>query len=516
MDDNKTTEIAEAREDAPEVVEDETLKSAHMNYDLVDEEVAKYASETIVEVDEATSKRLKRMIDKRVLAIMIGTYLIQTLDKGTMSFASIMGIIPETHLVGTQYSWLTSIIYIVILLVEWPENLIIQRVPIAKWLGLNIILWGITLALHAAMKNFAGLVTLRAFLGLFEAVSQPTFVLLSGMWYKREEQAGAVIYWYMMNGVQQIIGSLLAFGFSFVPSTAVINSWQALFMTYGIITVFWGAFVLWWMPDSPMKAKCFTEEDKKLMIERVRENRTGVQNRKFRKDQIWDAACDPQVYAFALIQLFLTLPSGGLGAFANIIIKSFGFTTWQTQLLQMVSGAVQVTAMLSAVWVDQRTRQTILPMMASVVPTIAGTIVLMIVPFEPSKRVGLLFAYYIMISFWACSGLALSLVTRNVGGQTKKTVVIAVNFVFWATGNSIGPQVFQTKDAPRYFLALAIILGCFVLLLITLGALRTYYVWQNKKRDGKIERGEALADALYTHALEDITDRKNVNFRYIY
>ena len=94
-----------------------------------------------------------------------------------------------------KYSWLTSIIYIIILVVEYPENWIIQRVPIAKWLGLNIILWGITLSLHAAMKNFAGLVTLRAFLGLFEAVSQPTFVLLSGMWYKREEQAGAVIYW---------------------------------------------------------------------------------------------------------------------------------------------------------------------------------------------------------------------------------------------------------------------------------------------------------------------------------
>jgi hypothetical protein len=213
------------------------------------------------------------------------------------------------------------------------------------------------------------------------------------------------------------------------------------------------------------------------------------------------------VYAFALIQLFLTLPSGGLGAYANIIIKSFGFTTWQTQLLQMVSGVIQVISMLSAVWVDKRTKQTILPMMASVIPTIAGTVVLMTVPFEHSKRVGLLFAYYIMISFWACSGLALSLVTRNVAGQTKKSIVISVNFVFWATGNSIGPQVFQTKDAPRYFLALSIILGCFILLMITLGALRTYYIWQNKRRDGKIERGEAVADALYTHALEDITDR---------
>jgi hypothetical protein len=102
MNKDKTLEIAEAREDAPEIVEDEVLKKGHMNYDLVDEEVAKYASETIVEVDEETSSRLKRMIDKRILAIMIGTYLIQTLDKGTMSFASIMGIIDETHLVGTQ------------------------------------------------------------------------------------------------------------------------------------------------------------------------------------------------------------------------------------------------------------------------------------------------------------------------------------------------------------------------------------------------------------------------------
>lgn len=97
-----------------------------------------------------------------------------------------------------------------------------------------------------------------------------------------------------MNGFQQMIGSLLAFGFSFVPSTGPIVSWQALFMTYGIITVFWGSFVLYWMPDSPMKAHCFTEEDKKLMVERVRQNRTGLQNRKFRKYQVWDAACDPQ------------------------------------------------------------------------------------------------------------------------------------------------------------------------------------------------------------------------------
>lgn len=97
-----------------------------------------------------------------------------------------------------------------------------------------------------------------------------------------------------MNGLQQLIGGLLAFAFSFVPLDSPIKSWQALFMTYGIFTVFWGSFVLWWMPDSPMKARCFSEDDKRLMVERVRENRTGVQNKTFRKEQVLDALRDPQ------------------------------------------------------------------------------------------------------------------------------------------------------------------------------------------------------------------------------
>lgn len=170
--------------------------------------------------------------------------------------------------------------------------------------------------------------------------------------------------------------------------------------------------------------------------------------------------------------------------------------------------------MLSAVWVDKRFNQTILAMIAAVVPTIAGTVVWLIVPFEAGKRVGLLFAYYIMISFWACSGLALSLVSRNVAGQTKKSVVIASNFIFWATGNAIGPQVFRAKNAPRYFPALAVILGCFVLLEITLFLMRVYYIWQNKRRDAKIARGEATADTAFTHSFEDVSDRVRFPFTF--
>lgn len=194
-----------------------------------------------------------------------------------------------------QYSWLTTCIYIAVLVVEYPTNWTIQRVPIAKYLSLNIMLWGTVLALHSVANSFASILALRTLLGIFEAVCQPSFLLLSSMWYKREEQAETVTFWYMMNGGQQIVGGLLAYAFTQIDS-GPLKSWQALFITYGSLSVLWGLFVGYWMPDSPMKAKCFSEADKRLMVERVRSNQTGLQNKRFRPEQVKEAFLDPQTW----------------------------------------------------------------------------------------------------------------------------------------------------------------------------------------------------------------------------
>lgn len=181
------------------------------DYDRVDSEVAKYAATSKVVIDEATNTRLKKLINRRVLYVMIFTYFLQALDKGTLSFASVMGIQEDTHLEGQevcltiphkydtltfkQYSWLTTCIYIAILFVEYPTNWIISRVPIAKYLGCNIILWGAVLMCHAASKDFTSLVVVRTLLGIFEACCQPIFILMSSMWFLREEQTATVSYW---------------------------------------------------------------------------------------------------------------------------------------------------------------------------------------------------------------------------------------------------------------------------------------------------------------------------------
>lgn len=55
-----------------------------------------------------------------------------------------------------------------------------------------------------------------------------------------------------------------------------------------------------------------------------------------------------------------------------------------------------------------------------------------------STKVGLLISYYITLSFWSAQTLALSMVSRNIAGQTKKATVVAATFVSWAAGNAIG------------------------------------------------------------------------------
>lgn len=279
-----------------------------------------------------------------------------------------MGLREDLHLHGQQFSWLTTCIYIAILIVEYPINWLVQRLPIAKFLGTCIILWGSILACHAAAINFAGITALRTLLGIFEAVCQPTFLIMSSMWYKREEQAFIVSCWYCMNGAQQIVGGLLAYCFSLIGNDRALKSWQAIFVTYGILSVFWGLFVLWWLPDSPMRAKCFSEEDKQLMVERVRSNQTGLQNKVFRKEHLWEALTDVQCWCYCLIQVCTTLPTGGLGAFANIIIKGLGFTTLQVQLLAMVLGAYIIVVLFSSAWLVKRTGQNILVMALFCIP----------------------------------------------------------------------------------------------------------------------------------------------------
>lgn len=76
--------------------------------------------------------------------------------------------------------------------------------------------------------------------------------------------------------------------------------------------------------------------------------------------------------------------------------------------------------------------------------------------------------------------------------------------------------MFLAWNAPRYFIAFATHMGCYALLLVTLAYLRWWYRRENARKDVRIEQGQAKKDDDLKHSFEDLTDRENDNFRYVY
>jgi MFS family permease len=107
-----------------------------------------------------------------------------------------MGLIEDTNMPPNGFSNLAMVFYVSFLVCEPLQTYFIQRFPVAKWLGANVILWGITVACNSAVSNYASVVALRVLLGVMESSVAPSLILITGMWYaqnKASEIAGPML-----------------------------------------------------------------------------------------------------------------------------------------------------------------------------------------------------------------------------------------------------------------------------------------------------------------------------------
>lgn len=196
----------------------------------------------------------------------------------------------------------------------------------------------------AATKDFAGAMTVRFFLGVFESAVTPGFALFTSQWYTIKEQGARTGIWFSFNGFGQILGGFVAYGIAVGTKQhpVAIESWQLLFLVIGLFTASIGCIFLWVMPDNQMNARFLTEKEKVLAIERIRVNQQGVGNKHFKMYQFKEALTDPMVWAFVFYALVADIPNGGISNFFSQLIVSFGFSSEQSLLLGTPGGAVEV------------------------------------------------------------------------------------------------------------------------------------------------------------------------------
>ncbi|CAN8095405.1 unnamed protein product [Discula destructiva] len=462
-------------------------------------------------------------MDRYLLPLMWICYGIQQTDKTSLGTQATFGLRDDTHLVGQQYSWLTTIFYITYMCFEFPSNVLLQRYKMGRTLSLYMICWGVIVLCIGFAQNFTHLITLRALQGMFECCISPGFILVIGSWYTTRENASRSLVFQSANAGFGIISSLILYGIGTVQNTKGpdFQAWRYMSYFLGPLTIIIGILCLFLL-GTPSEVRWLSKEEKHMAHVRILANNTGHDRTGVRKwdwTQAKECLIDP-CFWFAGINAFLSsVPNGGLTTFGSIINTTFGFTNLEVILLDIPRSVFSLlyfvlVGVVTSRWKNLRTYF----MMFSTVAPFTGFLVMALLPNEPEYKWTKWGGYFMTVPFVISLFLAWTLIPSNVAGRTKRTLTSSFTFVGYCVGNMTGSQIFKAADAPRYIPGTIGCAVCFGLEFILIVLWRTTLVLRNKRREKmmlelgvseeeRIKRGKEYGE-------KDSTDFNNPYFRY--
>jgi MFS family permease len=461
-------------------------------------------------ISEHEARRVLWKIDLILIPLIMVTVVLAAIDKVIISNAAIYGMKKDTHLTGNQYSWVGSIFYFGYLVFEYPAALLIQRLPVAKLYVGMVAGWAVLMLCTAATQSFAGLATVRFLMGMLEASVFPISSILTVMWWKTSEQPLRVAFWF--NQLSSVFSGLVSYGIG--QTNTVLAPWRLLFLVLGGFSLIWAVVLYMFLPDSPVQCWYFSDREKFVCLERVKDNNTGMEDKTIKWYQVRECLMDPKTWLLALFSLAQNIPNGGLVTFSAIIVTGLGYSPLVTTVLGIPTGILATVwqIILGFIAANVHNSRCAIIAIADIVPMICA-ILMWKLPRE--NQHGLLAAYYVFYTYWAPYVLSTSLPMANTSGHSKKLTMNAIFFLAYCIGNIIGPQVFRAGDAPSYSRGYEGLLACLVVAMASIIVYGVLCRWENHRRD---QEGGPQVDAEPSEeaAFSDLTDLEKRAFRYTY
>ncbi|RAH82420.1 pantothenate transporter [Aspergillus japonicus CBS 114.51] len=454
-------------------------------------------------------EQVVRKIDRFILPMLCLVFFFQFLDKQGLSYASVFGLLDDLSLQGSQYSWCSSIFYLGQLVAEYPFIYLMSRLPLTRFVGVTIIIWGGICMCLAATQSFADFAAVRFLLGVSEGAVAPAFVTLTSVWYQKNEHALRVGIWITMDGLAQVLGCLLMYGIG-RSSPGSLAPWRTLFLICGAITCGIGGLFILIVPVSPKKAWFLTPREKEVLEARMMLDRDAGDLTQFSVAQVKETLGDIRAWFMFIFGVLVTMQAPVM-TFASLIIKNLNYTSLQTMLYTAPSGAVQILAIwisLAGCYLLPNYRCLVLMMMT--IPPLVGNILLLKLPLTAGW--GLIASSWLASCLPNILAVVLSLSASNVKGNTKRPMVNALFFIGYCTGCIAAPQLWKPSAAPRFFegVVTAIVTWCLLFVALSL----YWYICRSENR--KRDQTPIIFPGITYQAGEDVTDIQDTQFRYSY
>ena len=161
--------------------------------------------------------------------------------------------------------------------------MVLYRVGARVWIARIMITWGLVSAAMSLVTGPTSFYGLRFLLGAAEAGFFPGIAFYFSTWFPSEYRT-RIIAWFMVAiPISTVIGSPLSGLLLAMDGTLGLAGWQLVFLVEGLPVVLVGMSVLWLLPDRPDDAAWLTDEDRRIVRERLEAERRPKEVRLLRR-----------------------------------------------------------------------------------------------------------------------------------------------------------------------------------------------------------------------------------------
>jgi len=267
------------------------------------------------------ARRARHRIARRLLPFLFLLYVIAFLDRMNVSAAALqmpndLGFSEGVIGLGA------GIFFLGYFLLEIPGALIVERWSARRWIARIMISWGLMTLLMAFIHTSRQFYVVRFLVGAAAASKLPGVIVYLTHWFRYQDRAKAVAFFYAANPLSYVIGSPLA-GLLLGLSWLGLRGWRWLFIIEGIPAVVVGMITIWYLTDWPGQAHWLPADEKSWITSELQREKEAKNRR--RSYRVWEALRHRDV-------MLLTV------CYFCAMTGSYGIAFWLPTILKRLSG----------------------------------------------------------------------------------------------------------------------------------------------------------------------------------
>lgn len=480
---------------------------------LLHQIIERDGKEILVSWSKADEARVVRKADLLFLPLFTLMFTWMAIDRTNVSGVLTSTFLKDTGMTRNQANTGVSLLWLGIVLLEIPSNMVLHRVGAHYWIPLQVITWGFIEVLQMFVKDARGWYAARLFLGIAESGFIPGGLYTLSRWYTQDELAKRTTLFFFGPSLSAAFGSLISAGCLRLENHGGLKGWQWIFLVCGVSTIATGVLALAFVPKSPHDTgrlfagliptrPWLSSREADIYVARIvrKDPKKGqAATMKIKVKDIVDVLSDWKLWPYLLVCLSGLQSVNGLSTWGATIIKSLGFTSIRANLLSAPAPIIASLGGLALSFYVDRYKRFGYAIIFTAVWTMAGLIALFHLPVTRKGSWAFYAALVVTGAAPSWQPLNVTWLSLNSKSPQHRAIAYAVYIGCSNLGGTYGNQVFRGSDAPLYRNAwiACLSLGA-VWLAVVILQVSAFKVVNKKHTNRKIGDSEDHQETLYT------------------